>query len=298
MTEVVEPETRATLGVRSYLSNQLVYIVISQRAKGVSVGVNLNPDKVCNFDCAYCEIDPTPPTDRTNVTRKQGADVTVIAAELESMLRFLAEKDIRSLPGWANVPAELSKLKEVALSGDGEPTLCPNFEEAIQTVLHVRARGTVPFFKIVLITNGTGLHLPEVRRALKLLTSRDEIWVKLDVGTQAGLERLNRPVAGLGCPAPDLDQIINNIIQLGRERPVIIQSMFPRVDKLGPAEDEVAEYLNCLRRIKAEGAHISLVQVYSVHRPAVRSRCEHLSLKELSAIARSIRALGLKAEVF
>jgi hypothetical protein len=142
------------------------------------------------------------------------------------------------------------------------------------------------------------LHRAHVSEALKLLTRRDEIWVKLDVGTQAELERINRPVCRAGEEAPCLRLILENIVRLGRERPLVIQSLFPSIDGNGPTEENIAAYIDCLQQLKSAGTQISLVQVYSVHRPAVRKECGHLPLKQLSAIARRIRDIGLKAEVF
>ena len=298
-------------------ANAFVYLVISQRARGLSLRVNLNPDKACNFDCVYCEIDRSVPVG----PRSAEVDTHVLARELEDMLYVLAADGVQSLPGWEQIPPELSRLKQVALSGDGEPTLCPNFEEVVQTVLHVRARGLVPFFKIVLVTNGTGLHREDVRRALRLLTSRDQIWVKLDVGSQRAMEEINRPRPAAAGAAPRFEAVLDNIIQLGRERPLIIQSLFSSVNGKTPTTEQVDDYIGCLERLKREGAQIPLIQVYSMERPAGRNErhaavaasgmknaeggelrpvlpCGHLPLRTLSNIARRIRAAGLQAEVF
>jgi len=115
------------------------------------------------------------------------------------------------------------QLREVALSGDGEPTLCPNFEQAIETVLRVRSQ-RADFFKIVLISNTAGLLLPEVQRGWRQLAREDEVWLKLEAGTQEYMERVNRP-ADL-----TLQNVMANILQIGRERPIVIQSLFPLLD--------------------------------------------------------------------
>ena len=86
----------------------------------------------------------------------------------------------------------LVRPRHVTLSGDGEPTLCPRFAEAVQAVIHVRAVGQSPFFKIVLITNASGLGLPEIHDGLRFFTSMDEIWAKLDAGTQAYMDKVNK----------------------------------------------------------------------------------------------------------
>jgi wyosine [tRNA(Phe)-imidazoG37] synthetase (radical SAM superfamily) len=268
--------------------------VISQRAHGLSIGVNLNPDKFCNFDCVYCEVD------RRTVPTNTEIDLDVLAAELENMLGRACGGRMRELPGYESVPEDLLKLKEVALSGDGEPTLCPMFAEVLQTVVHVRAKCMFPFFKLVLITNATGLHLTHVQEGLKLLTREDEIWAKLDVGTQACLEQINRPKSSLlNCPQVTLEHVMDNILALGKQRPVVIQSLFPSVAGQGPAPDEITAYAERLKELKQAGAQISLVQIYSAHRPPAGPNCGHLPLRSLSDIARHVRQItGLKTEVF
>jgi len=279
---------------RKFFDNRFVYAVISQRARGLSIGVNMNPDKFCNFDCVYCEVD------RRERPRDRHVDVDVMSQELRQMLWLAHTDKIRELPGYQSVPDELLRLKEVALSGDGEPTLCPNFTDVVESVIHVRAQGGFPFFKLVLITNATGLHLDQVRRGLRLFTSQDEIWAKLDAGTNDCLKVINRPkTSPLNCPRVTLGQVMENILAVGQQRPVVIQSLFPLMNSEGPSPEEIEQYVGRLRELKQAGAQISLVQVYSAHRQSARGNCGHLSLKSLSQIARRVREVtGLKAEVF
>ena len=198
---------------RDFLDNRFVYAVVSARARGLSVGVNLSPDKVCNFNCVYCEV-------HRNGDPRQPLDVEVMAGELKKTLIFVRAGRLRERPWYHGLPDELLQLRHVALSGDGEPTLSPRFAEALQAVVHVRALGGFPFFKLVLLTNGTGLDLPQVQEGLKHFTKSDEIWVKLDGGTQAYVNKVNRSEI-------PLEKILANILLLGRQRPVIIQSLFP-----------------------------------------------------------------------
>ncbi len=170
---------------RDFLDNRFVYTVVSPRARGLSVGVNMNPNKECNFNCVYCEVL------RGSQLREKELEVEVMAAELTRTMQFVGAGRLRERPAYRTLPDELLELRHVALSGDGEPTLCPRFAEALQAVLHVRALGGFPFFKLVLITNGTGLDLPEVQQGIKRLTRRDEVWVKLDGGTQAYVNQIN-----------------------------------------------------------------------------------------------------------
>ena len=279
---------------RNFFGNRFVYAVMSQRARGLSIGVNMNPDMFCNFDCVYCEVNRREPPRDTQV------DMDVLSAELRDLLRRAHDGRIRELPGYESLPDELLVLKEVTLSGDGEPTLCPDFAVVTETVVHVRAQGAFPFFKIVLMTNATGLHLAQVQQGLQLFTAQDEIWAKLDAGTPEHMDRINRPKASpLNCPSPSLAQVMENILTLGRRRPVVIQSLFPLLDGARPSVEEIEQFALRLRELKERGAQISLVQIYSAHRPAMRVNCGHLPLRTLARIAQRVREVaGLKAECF
>ena len=271
---------------RDFLFNRFVYVVISPRARGLSVGVNMNPDKSCNFDCVYCEVNRGLPPAVNHL------DVDVMAAELTHTLALVRSGALRGQSTYGNVPGELLKLRHVALSGDGEPTLCPNFIEAVQAVMHTRARGRSPFFKIVLLTNASGLDLPAVQCGLKFFTGRDEIWAKLDAGTQAYMDRINRAQMSL-------EKILANILLTARKRPVVIQSLFPRINGQAPPPEEIEAYAHRLKELKDAGAQIPLVQIYSATRPTPHSECGHLPLKTLSYIAGRVREVtGLNAEVF
>ena len=271
---------------RDFLDNRFVYAVISPRARGLSVGVNMNPDRRCNFDCAYCEVD------RSGPARAAGLDVPVMLGELERTLALVQSGELRARPRYQRVPSALLELRHVTLSGDGEPTLCPNFVEAVESVVHLRARRLFPFFKLVLITNASGLDRSEVATALELLTPRDEVWAKLDAGTQDYMDRVNRP----DCP---LDKILANILALARQRSVIIQSLFPAIHGQGPSAPEIEAYAHRLAELKAAGAQIPLVQIYSATRPPAHPECGHLPLRTLSDIAQRVREMsGLRAEVF
>jgi len=144
------------------------------------------------------------------------------------------------------------------------------------------------------------LHLPEVQQGLKLFTTEDEIWAKLDVGTQAWMEKINSPKRSeTGCPNVGLDLVLENILRLARQRSIVIQSLFPLIDGEAPPAEEIEQYVQRLRELKEAGAQISLVQIHSAHRPAVHTNVGHLPLQSLFQIAQRVRQVtNLKAEVF
>ena len=269
---------------RDFLENHFVYLVISPRANGLSVGVNLNPAVKCNFHCLYCEVDRTHPASAAHL------DLHRMVVELGQTLELARGGWLRQWPRYAKLPAELLEVRHVALSGDGEPTLSGNFAEAVEAV--VRLRASVRPFKLVLPTNSTALDQPETQRGLALLAREDEVWAKLDGGTQDYVNRINGA-------ATNLEKILNNILLVGRQRPVVIQSLFPAINGEEPPAREINEYAQRLKELKTAGAEISLVQIYSATRPMARLGCSHLPLKTLSQIAQTVRRVaGLRADFF
>jgi len=271
---------------RDFLGNRFVYTVISPRAGGLSIGLNLNPDGQCNFDCVYCEVN------RALLPRDTQLDVEVMGQELVQTLQMAYEGRLRERPAYRHLPKELLEVRHVAFSGDGEPTLCSQFAQAVQAVVHVRALGRFPFFKMVLITNATALDAPAVKEGLKFFTAQDEVWAKLDAGTQAYMDLVDKPQL-------PLERVLENILALGRSRPVVIQSLFLQMNNQEPPPEEIDAYAQRLKELKDAGAQIPLVQVYSATRPFQHPECQHLPLKALSRIAQRVRKVaGLRAEVF
>jgi len=271
---------------RDFLGNRFAYVVVSQRAHGLSIGVNLNPDGHCNFDCVYCEVKRGP------ARQERPVDVNQLSKELTDLLHLASRDKLRELPRFRKFPAELLQLKSIALSGDGEPTLSPNFDQAVEAVLRVRSQ--LPrFVKIALISNTAGLFLPHVQSGWRQLAQEDEIWLKLEAGTPKYMKRVNQPAD------MTLQNVMANILRVGRERPIVIQSLFPMLNQEEPEAGEIDGYIHRLQELMAGGAQISLVQIYSAHRPALNPRCGHLPLSRLSAIARRVREqTRLRAEVF
>ena len=139
---------------REFLGNRFVYALVSARAHGLALGVNMNPDQACNFDCVYCEVVRRESRPRVRLTADQ------VAEELRRTLALVQAGELAATEPFRRLPLELLRLKQVNLSGEGEPTLCPDFCEIAQAVVHVRACSGLPFFKIVLFTNATALDRP------------------------------------------------------------------------------------------------------------------------------------------
>jgi wyosine [tRNA(Phe)-imidazoG37] synthetase (radical SAM superfamily) len=210
--------------------------------------------------------------------------------ELDQTLRMIDDGWLKHLPRYANLPEDMLQIRHVILSGDGEPTLSDQFPEAVKAVAHVRALRR--FFKIVLVTNSTALDNPWVNQGLKFFTREDEVWARLDGGTEGYIRKVN------GDTIP-LEKILRDILTLGRRWPVVIQSLFPGLNGEPPSDFEIQEYAQRLKELKEQGAEISEVQIYSATRPIPKTGCSHLPLKILSRIAQTVRQVAnLRAEVF
>jgi wyosine [tRNA(Phe)-imidazoG37] synthetase (radical SAM superfamily) len=271
---------------RHFLGNRYVYAVISQRARGLSLGINLNPDQKCNFDCIYCEVK------RSKENQQRHLDLKSLSRELQHLLAVIQLDKLQEVPEFANIPESLLQLKHVTLSGDGEPTCSPDFHKIVQEIVRIRSLPQFPNFKIVLITNGSNIRAQPVSNGLKFFRPDDEVWMKLDAGSQDYMQSVNRTDI-------PFTEILENILWLGRKRPIVIQSLFCCIDGEGPAHAEIERYVDQLLHLKLEGAQISFVQIYSVSRPPAHPGATHLRLDALSHIARRVReATGIQAEVF
>jgi wyosine [tRNA(Phe)-imidazoG37] synthetase (radical SAM superfamily) len=264
---------------RELEDNRYVYAVASRRARGVSIGVNLNPDKACNFDCPYCQVDRTTPGASPRV------DVGVLAAELEDLLGRTAG-DLWSRPPFDTVAPEVRRVADIAFAGDGEPTTPREFPAAAGAAREARDR-LAPGVPLRLLTNATLFHKERVRGTLAQF---DDLWCKLDAGTEAYF----RLVDGTRLP---FRRVLDNLLLVARERPIVVQSLFPAIDGAGPGEAEVAAWVERLREIVAQGGRVDHVQVYTVARAPSDPRFTPLDRERLEAIAEAARRAGVDAAV-
>jgi wyosine [tRNA(Phe)-imidazoG37] synthetase (radical SAM superfamily) len=264
-----------------------VYPVISRRSRGLSIGVNLNPDKRCNFDCVYCEVD------RRTPGRAESVDLTRLREELIWLVKHALSGGLASEPKFSEVPELTRIIRDIAFSGDGEPTMVPNFDACVRTVVGVKNDFDLAATRLVLITDSAGLDKTTVKRGLELLDANNgEVWCKLDAGTEAFYRLINRS-------AVRFNRILRNILETARARPVIIQSLFLRTHgQLMPAA-ELAAYCERLNEIVRAGGRIREVHAYTIARPTPEPWATRLTRFELDAIAATIhRSTGLVATSF
>src|SRR5262249_25266551 len=192
-TRMPDPVTgRQTLFVhrdhrRNFADNLYVYAVVSRRSKGVSIGFNLNPDKVCNFDCVYCQVD------RKTSPIVRDVDVPRLMEELDAMLELVESGGLFEIERFRETPRELRGRHDLAFSGDGGPTTCPDFLRIVEEVAAKRKQKGLGSVKLVLISNASRFHHPPVRQALAVLDANNgEIWAKLEAGTEAYYHEVER----------------------------------------------------------------------------------------------------------
>lgn len=262
---------------RVWQHNRYVYPVVSRRSKGISIGINLNPDKVCNFDCIYCCVDRTvPPATRV-------VDLALLHTELEGLLEACRSGGIYDHPPFDAIPPALRRINDIAFSGDGEPTTFGQFGEACRMAAKLRDAAGLTGAKLVVITNATMFHRPHVREALAFLDAHNgEIWGKLDAGTAAYYDLVDRT-------SVPFQRVLDNLLWAARVRPIVIQSLFMRVHGAAPPVEEVAAFAGRLRHITEHGGKLKLVQIYTVARHTTEAYATALEEAELEAIAQRVR---------
>ena len=272
---------------RRFAENRFVYPVLSRRARGLSIGVNLNPDKVCNFDCIYCQVDRTTAAETTFV------EMPRLLGELDAALALAASGEIFQLAKFQGTPAALCRVNDIAFSGDGEPTTYRNFDEIIAACAALKRKHRLDAVKMVLITTASMFHRPTVERGLAILDeNQGEIWAKLDAGTEPYYQLVDRTTI-------PFQRVLDNIAAAARVRPIVIQSLFMRVNGESPSEAEKLAFCDRLNEITASGGQIKLVQIYTVARRPTESYVMPLADSEVDALTALVRdKTGLVAEPF
>lgn len=264
---------------RNWRENRYVYPVISRRSGGLSVGVNLNPDKACNFDCVYCQVD------RTVAPTVRKVDADVLRQELTHMAHLAVSGQLYEDEPFRRVPPEYRRFNDIAFSGDGEPTTSPQFPAAVRIAADVRRSFGLADVKLVLITDSAYLTKPAVRDALAVMDENNgEIWAKLDAGTEDYYRLINRPNVSL-------QTVLDNLLETARVRPIVIQSLWMNVRGEPPPAAEVDAFARHLAHILHEGGSIKLVQMHTIARQTTEPWVTPLDERTLESLAARVRAV-------
>ncbi len=260
-----------------------VYPVVSRRAGGVSIGINLNPNNACNWHCVYCQVPDL----------KRGAappiDLHLLESELGGFIRELQQGEFMQ----TKVPDGVRQIVDVAFSGNGEPTSSHQFAQVIECAGNVmRETGLQGEVPLRLITNGSLLAQAPVQEGIALLGQLGgEVWFKVDAGTAQGMRRINSvelsPVL--------VEANLRRCTQLCR---TWVQTCLFAWDGCGPDDAELKAYTDLLLRVGA--ANLAGVHLYGLARPSMQesaSRLASLPVEQMEGIAERLRAQGLLVKV-
>ena len=248
------PSTGSKENHRKREKGVLVYPVYSRRSGGLSVGINLFPDKKhCNFDCPYCEVFPF------------SCDAEFSTEQMEADLR-----DAIAVALDRNIP-----VKDICFSGNGEPTLSPFFPEALEIAGHVRME-LVPEANLVLITNGTGLLEERLFSLLReaAFSSGLDIWLKLDAGTPEWYKKMNRS----NLPYNEIIEAIKKFVACA---PVTIQTMLCVVDGESPSSEEAISWEKLILELLAIADRSAVKGRVGIREPAPRSGRTEIPLRKV-----------------
>jgi len=259
-----------------------IYPVVSRRAGGVSIGINLNTNNACNWRCIYCNV--------PNLTRgtPPSIDLVLLEKELRGFLDHVLHGDFMQ----RHVSAPHRQLKDIAFSGNGEPTTAtelPLVISLVKTILN--DVGLLGQIKVRLITNGSMLHKPSVLDSLQQLSQcNGEVWFKLDAGTKAGIAQTNDVNI-------DPTSHIQRLKKCAKACPTWIQTCLFKLDGNPPSEQEISAYLTQVAQVKEviQGIHL-----YGIARESMQAeapRLSQLSAQWLNALAERIESLGITVQV-
>jgi wyosine [tRNA(Phe)-imidazoG37] synthetase (radical SAM superfamily) len=259
-----------------------VYPVISRRAGGVSVGVNLNPNNACNWACIYCQV---PDLVRGNAPP---IDLAILETELRSFLQQVVYGD------WLarNVPQDARMLQDIAFSGNGEPTSAREFPQAIALVGQLLEEfGLLGKIKVRIITNGSlMLRKPVLDALVSLSRMNGEGWFKVDRATPEGMALVNQ----IAC---NMSVVRRRLRACAVRCPTWIQTCWFNLDGKPPSDAEFDAYLEFVRETREV---IAGVHLYGLARQPMQPGAERLSAmpaETLEACGAQIRQLGIPVNV-
>ncbi len=268
----IDDHSRDSAGMR------YVYPVVSRRAGGVSIGINLNPNNACNWRCVYCQVPGLvrggPPP----------IDLSLLERELDGFLDWATVGDFMA----TRVAADSRRLVDVAFSGNGEPTSAAEFSDAVALVGRLlSAHRFGDSLRLRLITNGSLLDRKAVQRGIaRIGEMAGEVWFKLDAGTGMGMARING-----GRPQPEA--VARRLGRCADLASTWVQTCLFRFDGQAPQERELQAYLDLLAPLRPKLAGVHL---YGLARPSMQPEAPSLGRLDqawMEAFARRVGDLGL-----
>ncbi len=262
-----------------------VYPVISRRAGGVSVGINLNTNNACNWRCIYCQVPGL------QLGSAPPVDLALLEHELRDFLHQLLHGDFMQ----RCVPEGMRRINDIAISGNGEPTSAAELFQVIELVGRLIHELQLPaHIKLVLITNGSLIHRNTVQQSLcHMARFNGEVWFKLDRASAVEMQRINNTNISL-------DKVRENLATSIRLCPTWLQTCWFALDGSAPSVKDEDDYLDFLAGLLRDNIRLQGVLFYTLARPSLQpeaSRLAALSLQQMEAFAQRIRALKMETRV-
>jgi wyosine [tRNA(Phe)-imidazoG37] synthetase (radical SAM superfamily) len=279
------PDLDVTDHSRDSAGLRYVYPVVSRRAGGVSVGINLNPNNACNWRCIYCQV---PELKRGTAPR---IDLVLLEQELRGFLQELLHGDFMQ----RRVPEGARRINDIALSGNGEPTSAKEFEQVIALIGNLRQELALPaHIKLILITNGSLMHRKNVQQGLRQMAQLNgEVWFKIDRASKAGIQRINSTRTSMA-------KVRENLATAIALCPTWLQTCWFMLDGEPPGKQDEDDYLDFLAALIRDNIKPEGVLLYSLARPTLQPEAPKLAAlptQQLEAFAARIRALGVEVKV-
>jgi wyosine [tRNA(Phe)-imidazoG37] synthetase (radical SAM superfamily) len=204
----------------------------------------------------YCEVD------RNSPPKQQKIDLDQLEDEMGLLIEMATSNKLFDDPPFSLTKIEHRRLNDIAFSGDGEPTAAAEFPKAVERLAELKKKLGLTDVKLVLITNATKLQEDNVINGIDtLMANNGEIWAKLDAGTDAYCQAINRSNISL-------DQIIKNLEIAGKRWPIIIQTLFLEWEDHYPSSHEIHNYINKLKFLLDCGITLQGIQLHTIARPA------------------------------
>ena len=255
-----------------FLWESIAFGPIHSRRLGSSLGINVSPTdvKICSFDCIYCECGWTL---RKDIDAKNFAPADIVLQAIEAKLQKCNEEN--------------THIDSITFSGNGEPTLHPQFPEIIDGLLVLRDK-YYPQSVITVLSNSTQLLKEDVRKALLKI---ENPMLKLDAGLPELYQLINRPTIPI-----TLEQTIEGLRAFHGK--FIMQSMFLRGIVDGTSFDNTSQE-NVLAWLKIiDTLRPKRVVIYSLDRETPAKQLVKVYKNELEPIAEKVRSFGIDAHVF
>ena len=259
-----------------------IYSVVSRRAGGLSIGINLNVNNACNWQCIYCEI--------PNLTR--GSPPPIELDVLENELRLFLHDIIHGDYMERHVAIEDRHLKDIAFSGNGEPTSAAEFPQVILIVKKILQEfDLLHKIKIRLITNGSLMHEASVLKSIEMLEEiNGEVWIKVDAATEETIKTINQVNL-------KPHQILERLLNTANICPTFVQTCIFMINGKSPNEKDIDAYIELINKAKK---NIKGVHLYGLARPSLQPRAKDLariSEEELQNIAKKLVGLNIPTTV-